>query len=76
MAFGADQMNVLLSCAYVEQVRDNLAEVLAVEVAEGALSQRQALDAAARLLKENAWEYFRLGERWASRSAAPVPASG
>jgi predicted TIM-barrel fold metal-dependent hydrolase len=66
-AFGADQFSPLLSCAYAETVRDNLSEALAAEVADGTMSQQQALHAAARLLRENAWEYFRLEERWANR---------
>ncbi len=74
-AFGADQGGPLLSCAYAELVRDNVAEALAAEVAEGTMSQEQALHAAARLLRENAWEYFRLEDRWANRNARPRPES-
>ena len=65
-AFGGDQFSVLLSCAYAEMVRDNLAEILADEVAEGNMTEERALDVATRLLRENAWEYFCLGDRWAS----------
>jgi hypothetical protein len=75
LALGPDQFSPLLSCAYVELVRDNLAEALAAEVADGTMSQQQALHAAARLLRENAWEYFRLEDRWANRPAAPTPSS-
>jgi hypothetical protein len=73
-AFGADQFDPRLSCAYAELVRDNLAEALAAEVTDGTMSEQQALHAAARLLRENAWEYFRLEDRWASRPPEPAPA--
>ena len=66
-AFGADQFCPLLSCVYAETVRDNLAEALAAEVVEENMSEAHALDLAARMLRENAWEYFRLQDRWANR---------
>jgi uncharacterized protein len=66
-AFGGDHKNVLLVCAYADMVRDNLADILAEEVCAGAMSEKQALGVAARLLRENAWQFFRLQERWASR---------
>lgn len=65
--FGGDQFSVFLSCAYAEMVRDNLAEILADEVAEGTMSEEQALDVAVCMLRENAWGYFRLQDRWESR---------
>ena len=66
-AFGADQHSVILACAYAELVRDNMAEALAEQVVEGNLSEEQALEVAVSMLRENAWEHFQLGERWASR---------
>jgi hypothetical protein len=65
-AYGADQLSMLLSCADAEMVRDEL-DVLAEEVADGNLSEDEALQIAVRLLRENAWEFFRLQERWANR---------
>lgn len=73
-AFGGDQVSVLLSCAYAETVRDNLAQVLADEVAEGNMTEERALEIATYLLEENVWEYFRLQDRWASRHQKPAPA--
>lgn len=72
-AFGGDHKCMLLSCAYAELVRDNLAEILANEVAAGNMTEGIALDVAARLLRENAWEHFRLEDRWASRFEKPQP---
>jgi hypothetical protein len=66
-AFGGDQFGVLLACAYAEMVRDNLAQVLADEVTEGNMAEDRALYVATRLLKENAWEHFRLQDRWSNR---------
>lgn len=66
-AFGGDQLNVLLSCAYAELVRDNLAEILTTEVTEGKMTEDYALTIADCLLRKNAWEYFKLEERWVSR---------
>jgi predicted TIM-barrel fold metal-dependent hydrolase len=66
-AFGGDQKSLFYSCVYAETVRENLAEILTDEVAAGGLSEQGALEAAGCLLRENAWDYFRLGERWAAR---------
>jgi predicted TIM-barrel fold metal-dependent hydrolase len=66
-AFAADQGSILSSCAYAEMVRDNLAEVLAGEVADGSLSEDEAMHIAARWLHDNAWEFFGLQERWGNR---------
>ena len=70
LAFGGDHHCVLLSCAYAELVRDNLAELLATEVSEGHMSEDAALDVARSLLRENAWEHFQLQDRWANRGEA------
>jgi hypothetical protein len=72
-AFGADQWNILLSCAYAEMVRDNLAEVLAEEVAEGGISEEYAVDIATCMLRQNAWEYFKLQDHWAGRQQRSIP---
>ncbi len=64
IAFGADQFNVLLTCAYAEIVRDNLAEILSDEIDEGNFSEEQALMCARRILRENAGDYFKLDEKW------------
>ena len=56
-----------MACAYAELVRDNMTEALAEQVVEGNLSEEQALEVAVSMLRENAWEHFQLGERWASR---------
>ncbi len=68
-AFGGDHKNVLSVCAYAEMVRDNLADLLAGEVADGAMTERQADRVATRWLRENAWEFFRLQDRWAGGQA-------
>jgi len=66
-AFGADHSNPFLTCAYVELVRDNLAEILAAEVNEGTMSQSHALNTATWILRENPWQYYKLQDRWANR---------
>jgi predicted TIM-barrel fold metal-dependent hydrolase len=72
-AFGGDQFSVLLSCANAEMVRDTFARILADEVTEGNMSEEYAVDTAARMLRENAWEHFRLEERWANLYEKQTP---
>lgn len=66
-AFGGDHKNIFFPCIYAEVVRDNLSEILADEVSEGDMSEEDALGIASSMLRENAWEYFRLQDRWANR---------
>lgn len=69
--FGGDQFNVLLSCAYAELVKDNLAEILSAEVTEGNMSEERSLEIGKCLLRKNAWEYFKIEERWKRRHKKP-----
>ena len=69
-AFGADQLNVLLSCADAELAKDIVAEALAAEVTDGAMTEDEALETAKCLLRTNAWEYFKLEKLWVNRQAA------
>jgi hypothetical protein len=66
-AFGADQFSVLLTCACAEKVRDMVTEVLVELIAEGEMSEDQALFAADCILRKNAWEYWKLEERWVGK---------
>jgi predicted TIM-barrel fold metal-dependent hydrolase len=68
-AFGADQLNVLLSCADAELAKDIVAETLAAEVTDGAMTEDETLETAKCLLRTNAWEYFKLEKLWAHRRA-------
>jgi uncharacterized protein len=72
LAFGGDQMNVLLSCASAEIVRDILADALAEEVIAGNMSENQAVHTANALLRNNAWEYFRLERKWRNRDLSTL----
>jgi len=63
-AFGADQHNVLLTCACAERVRDMVTEVLTTLIADGEMTEEQALFVADCILRKNAWEYWKLQERW------------
>ncbi len=69
-AFGGDQLGILLSCAYAELVRDNLAGVLAAETASGDLNEEEALFIAKRILVDNAVEFYGLAERWQTRQGS------
>jgi hypothetical protein len=63
-AYGADQFSVLLTVSCADRVRDFVAEVLADLVAEGEMTEDDALFAADCILRKNAWEHWKLGERW------------
>ncbi len=66
-AFGGDQKSPFLVCASAEIVRDNLAEALAAKIARGEMTRAHALELARWYLHDNAWHYFQLEQRWASR---------
>jgi hypothetical protein len=71
-AFGGDHKNIFFPCVYAEMVRDNLSEILTDEISEGGMSEEDALDIASSMLRENAWEYFRLQDLWANRHEKPA----
>ena len=62
--FGGDQHNILLACACSEIARNLITKVMADKVAQQALSEQQALESTLLFLRDNAWNYFRLEERW------------
>lgn len=66
-AYGADQFTMLLTVACAERVRDFVADVLADLVSEGKMSEDQALFSADCLLRKNAWEHWKLEERWLNK---------
>jgi hypothetical protein len=66
-AFGADQFNILLTCACAERVRDLVTEALTILVADGEMTEDQSVFAADCILRKNAWEYWKLGQRWAGK---------
>ncbi len=66
-AYGADQFFMLLTPACAKRVRDFVAEVLADLVADGEMAEEDALFAADCILRKNAWEYWKLAERWEGR---------
>jgi uncharacterized protein len=63
-AHGADQFNVLLSSACAERVRGFVAEVLSELIDEGIMTEKDAVFAANCILRKNAWNYWKLEERW------------
>jgi uncharacterized protein len=63
-AYGADQFAMPLTCACAKIVRDLVAEVLAGLVAEDEMTEDDALFVADCILRKNAWEHWKLGERW------------
>lgn len=63
-AYGADQFTMLLTCACAERVRNFVAEVLTDLVADGEMSEAQALFAADCILRKNAWDHWKLEEHW------------
>jgi hypothetical protein len=67
LACGGDQKNILHACAGSLSARDNVSLAVAAEVNEGSLSEEEALQTAKDLLRENAWQYFKLEDRWALR---------
>ena len=62
-AFGSDQFGVLLTCACAERVRDLLAEVFTDLVAEGQMSEDDAIFAADCILRKNARDHWKLDDR-------------
>lgn len=71
-AFGGDYLFVEGAYAHAKMARRVVADVLAQKVAEEYLTAGEARALVARLLHDNAWEYFELEEKWAVR--APVQA--
>ena len=70
-AFGGDYVFVEGAYAHSRIAREVVADVLAAKVESGYLSEDEGLALAPRLLRENAWDFFRLGERWAGRATPP-----
>ena len=64
MAFGGDYVIVEGAFAHSMLARKIVAEVLSEKVKEGYFSREDALRVADCVLRENAWNLFRLGERW------------
>jgi len=62
-AFGGDQKNILHSCASADWIRDTVSGILTAEIIDGVLSEEEALETAADLLRTNAWRYFKLEHR-------------
>lgn len=63
-AYGADQFSMPLTCAVAKTVRDLVTEVLADLVAVGEMTEDDALFVADCILRKNAWENWKLEERW------------
>jgi len=72
MAFGGDYMIVEGVYAHSVMARRIVAKVLIDKVASGYFSEKEAVDIARRILRENAMEIFRLKGK--SRSLASLPA--
>jgi hypothetical protein len=70
-ACGGDQKNILHTCACTLSARDNVSLALAAEIIDGSLSEEEALQTAEDLLRENAWRYFKLEDRWEARHRKP-----
>lgn len=66
-AFGADQFTMLLTIACAERVKDFVADVLTDLVAERKMTEDDALFSADCILRKNAWEHWKLEERWLNR---------
>jgi glucuronate isomerase len=64
MAFGGDYVVVEGAYAHSRMARRIVAEVLSEKVEEGYFSREDAQDVAVKILSENAWDLFKLGERW------------
>jgi predicted TIM-barrel fold metal-dependent hydrolase len=64
MAFGGDYVIVEGAYAHSRMARRIVAEVLSEKTEEGYFSKEDAQDVAVKILSENAWDLFKLGERW------------
>ena len=53
--------------AHSRIARRVVADVLAAQAQDGYLTEEEAFALAPRLLRENAWQFFTLGERWKGR---------
>lgn len=63
-AYGADQFTMLLTLACVERVKDFLTDVFTDLVAEGKMSEEDAIFSADCILRKNPWEHWKLEKRW------------
>lgn len=62
-AFGGDYIIVEGAYAHSRIARDNVARVLTKKVEEGYFKEEEALELAYKILRENAYKVFRLGEK-------------
>ena len=62
--FGGDYLFVEGSYAHARMAREGVARTLGEMVDEGYFGLDDALAVARKVLHDNAWEFFRLGERW------------
>ena len=67
MAFGGDYVIVEGAYAHSRIARNVVAQVLSEKVAQGYFSKEDSLQLASKLLRENAWNLFKLEERWKHR---------
>jgi uncharacterized protein len=61
-AFGGDSFYASITAAYSRQARRWIARALGAEVAEGMLSEREAIALARRIMNENQEQFFRVSE--------------
>jgi predicted TIM-barrel fold metal-dependent hydrolase len=64
MAFGGDYVIVEGTYAHSRMARKAVAEVLSEKVEEGYFSLEEAVGLSDNLLAQNAWNHFKLEERW------------
>ncbi len=72
MAFGGDYQHVESVYAHSVMARRVVSKVLIEKVANGYITEREAIDIANRILRDNAMEIFKLGGK--SRDGADLPA--
>ncbi len=64
MAFGGDYIVVEGAYAHSRMARETVTRVLSEKIEEGYMSEDDSLLMAEKILRENAWNLFKLGERW------------
>ena len=74
LAIGGDSAWPTPTVAYCQQMRRWLTRALEQEVAEGDLSERQAIEVAGRILRENHYECFDIAGLRARMAPAEQPA--
>jgi predicted TIM-barrel fold metal-dependent hydrolase len=72
--FGGDYLFVEGAYAHSRMARECVARTLGEMVDDGYFGLADALVVARKLLHDNAWEFYRLGERWrGQRRSTPLP---